>query len=211
MKLFLSSLAVTGRQVSALELLVGKNRADIKMALIENAADLYAENQKGFVLESRATLYATGMQITLLDLLEYSNTSPELLATTLSEYYVIWCGGGNTYYLRWLLKESGFDLVIDDLLAQGIVYGGGSAGAVVAGEDIRFYDVVDSPSMTPSIMYTGLGLTPVAIIPHWENPSIQSDLATIKSNFDVVSREVVCIRDTEAFVVNGPVCTIVSE
>jgi len=53
--------------------------------------------------------------------------------------------GGNTYVLRYEMRRSGFDVIIKDLLAAGIVYGGDSAGALVAGLSIAGVESADEP------------------------------------------------------------------
>lgn len=54
--------------------------------------------------------------------------------------------GGNPYYLRWLLKVTGADEMITALVKQGKVYAGASAGGVLAGPTLRFFDNQDDPN-----------------------------------------------------------------
>lgn len=56
MKLFLSSLAISPETIAAFEALVGKDISSIKMALSENAADVYDEKDKRFVYDTRTSL-----------------------------------------------------------------------------------------------------------------------------------------------------------
>lgn len=56
MKLFLSSLAISDPQSVELATLVGKEPKDIKLALIENAADTYADGKRDWVDQNRAAI-----------------------------------------------------------------------------------------------------------------------------------------------------------
>ena len=54
----------------------------------------------------------------------------------LSEYDAIYIGGGNTYYLLSEMKKTGADAAISGFAASGGLIYGGSAGAIILGEDI---------------------------------------------------------------------------
>ncbi|MEU9065110.1 Type 1 glutamine amidotransferase-like domain-containing protein [Streptomyces sp. NPDC048430] len=54
------------------------------------------------------------------------------------------------------------------------VYGGYSAGACVAGPDLRGIDLIDDPAVLPdgyssTVEPTCLGLVPLRIVPHWRS------------------------------------------
>ena len=81
--------------------------------------------------------------------------------------------GGNSFVLRRAMKQSGFDTVIREMLAtDAIAYGGYAAGAVVAGPSLRGLELMDDPFELPDgydepLIWSGLGLTPFAIVPHY--------------------------------------------
>lgn len=201
MKLFLSSIAIDEKRKKYFTNLVGKSINDISFALIENAADLYPEDRKGFVLETRKKLESLGMNITLVDLKEYND--PDKLYDELSKYDVIWSGGGNVYYLRWLMRESGFDEVIKKLLSEGIVYGGGSAGAIVAGPTLKAFDSIDDPSAAPVIINEGLSLTNEVIIPHWGVDDIQNKLNEIEEYYKKTDYNFHTLSDEQTLLIDG--------
>lgn len=66
--------------------------------------------------------------------------------------------GGNTFSLRYEMKRSGFEGAIRQLLDDGIVYGGDSARALVAGLSIAGIESVDRPEFAEEIINEGLGL-----------------------------------------------------
>jgi dipeptidase E len=57
-------------------------------------------------------------------------------AADLERYRGIFIGGGNTYHLLKQLRAAGFDLSIADYTSRGGVVYGGSAGAIIMGQDI---------------------------------------------------------------------------
>lgn len=157
MKLFLSSEALQGNLASEFTKLIGKEPKDIKVALIENAADTYVEEKKAWVYENRATLVDAGYDVELLDLREYKN-EPEKLKEKLSGKDAVWLNGGNTFYLRWILRETGGDKVIPKLVKAGLVYGGGSAGILVAGATLKHIEAADDPDDAPQVIWDGMNI-----------------------------------------------------
>lgn len=201
MKLFLSSTSIPDELVASFTELVGKKLQDISFALIENAADPYGKDV-GFVIETRTVLQSLRMQMELVDLNQYKNKSEEL-KEKLSAFDVIWFGGGNIYYLRWLMQATGFDTIVRELLEKGIVYGGGSAGAIIAGNTLKYFDLVDDTNVSPEIIYSGLDLIDLIIIPHWGTDKIQAKLIEIQTLYSNDNMDTVAITDNQAILVDG--------
>lgn len=166
-KLYLSSYRIP--TPDALAQLIGKPLSDIKVALITNAKDYYIERAKKFKVEQAAQyLEQFGMQVTPIDLRRYSKAAR--IKKDIVGHDLVWCMGGNTYMLRYEMHRSGFDDIIHELLQQGIVYGGESAGALVAGTSIAGVESADEPSFAESVVNEGLHLVPFTILPHIDNP-----------------------------------------
>jgi len=201
-KLFLSSIAISKEQGKDFVTLVGKQLKDISFALIENAADPYADTEKGFVYETRGKIKSLGMQVQRINLSEFEDNAEGLYAK-LKKFDVVWFGGGYTFYLRWIMRESGFDSIVSKLLNDGVVYGGGSAGAIVAGPTIKKYDEEDELEKCPEVINEGLGLTKLIIVPHWGEDSIQSELEEIKSHYDKTDYTVLTLTNDQAAVIDG--------
>ena len=86
----------------------------------------------------------------------------------LSETDMVFVSGGNTFYLLQEMRKSGFVDLIRSHVEKGLVYGGSSAGSVVAGPDISVCKQMDDPLAAPELTsYEGLGLTDVVTLPHW--------------------------------------------
>jgi len=196
MKLFLSSMAISAEQLPEFLRLASKsNPADIHLALIENAADGEA-GDKTWVLENRKALRAHGFRVELIDL------NDKALAAKLANCDVIWLGGGNIFYLRRLLKETQADQLITNLVKAGKVYGGGSAGAIVAGPTLQHFETADVVEESSSVVTAGLHLTDTVVVPHYDNPQFADHMRLIATKLEAEGYAVARLTDAQALVVN---------
>lgn len=208
MKLFLSSLAISDPQSVALANLVGKKPKDMKLALIENAADTYPEGSRAWVDSNRAAIQSHNFAVELFDIRQYKGKLQQF-KDKLAVKDVIWFGGGNTYYLRWLLKESGVDELVTDLVEQGIVYGGGSAGAIVAGPTLKHFETADNPKDAPEVILEGLHLTELVVVPHMDNVKFEAVIHGINNKLKTDGFRTVPLRDAQALVIDGDTHTVI--
>src|SRR5688572_4518183 len=106
-KLFLLSMGATDEALAAFESLVDKPAADIKIAMIENATDTITD-AAGWLPGFREPWIKRGYKIKLIDLRKFTgDEGKKKLSQELQKFDVIWIGGGNVYYLRWIFKASG--------------------------------------------------------------------------------------------------------
>jgi len=108
---------------------------------------------------------------------ELKNTSPEKLANCLNGVDCIYVDQGNTFYLRYQMRTSGFDTLVGHLVREtGVVYVGASSGSICAGRTISvaFWKGWDNPGFgTPwdlsNVGYAGLDLIPggKSLFPHF--------------------------------------------
>jgi dipeptidase E len=199
-RLFLMSMAVEDSQFLTFEQLVNKRPGEIKIAFIENAADIIPGSEE-WLPAMRQPWIDRGYKITVLDLRKWASDGDRKgLSDLLSTFDVIWVGGGHTYYLRWILKASGADDFIVRLVKAGKVYAGWSAGAVVAGPAIKHFDKMgDDPADAPEQIFSGLGLMEEIIIPHIDHPDFaEGALATSKA-LRMEGFKTIELRDGEIF------------
>lgn len=201
MKLFLSSQAISKDQAPYLVKLVGKPAKDIKLALIENAADV-EHGPRPWLIRNREWIMSHGFDVELVDLNEFRG-NPAELKEKLASTDVVWFGGGNTYYLRWLLRETGADQILPELLNRGLVYGGGSAGAIVVGPTLRYFEIADDTNEAPEILLDGLGLTETVVLPHADNQKYAPIMQDIRQKLETEGYKTVPLSDDRALVVNG--------
>jgi dipeptidase E len=149
-----------------------------RVAIIGNgydgASDMAREIYRAEVYDPITEFRSLGLAAEPVDLRAHFGDARSLEAR-LSGFSLVWVMGGNSFVLRRAMKQSGFDRVIRDLLERdAIAYGGYAAGAVVAGPSLRGIELMDDPFEVPEgydepLIWTGLGLTPFTIVPHFRS------------------------------------------
>ncbi len=196
---FLMSMGLTDEGFAKFESLVNKAPAQIKIAFIENAADIIPGSEE-WLPGVRQTWMDRGYVGDVIDLREWLNENSIDLCNELMKYDVIWIGGGHTYYLRWILKASGADKIIIALVNAGKLYAGWSAGAVVAGPTIKHFDKMgDDPADAPEQIFTGLNLLKEIIVPHTDHPDFSEGALAAAEALKAEGYKVVALRDGEFF------------
>lgn len=180
MKLYLSSYRIPDPK--AFSKFVGKDLSQIKLGLIFNAKDYKPKEEREIKLTDTLNYFnSLGINVEEISLLDYINKSAELLKK-FKEFDVLWFNGGNTYYLRWALAKSKSEEVLKEALESGVVYGGDSAGAIVVGPTLKYYDTADDPKFAPEAIYDALNWVDVAILPHWGSREYDHVLRATEEN-----------------------------
>jgi dipeptidase E len=153
------------------------------MAIIPNAVDdLSEESRLAYqrnVFDPVRHFSILGFDPLVLDLRVYFGC-PEALARILARQRVIYVPGGNCFVLRRAMHLSGLDAILPELLAEGIVYAGWSAGSCVAGNSLRVIEPMDDPAIrgighpATDAIFEGLNLIPYGIIPHYQSDHPES-------------------------------------
>ncbi len=174
MRLYLSSERLGERAGALLALLGGRTH----VAVINNALDycspMARQIYRDEVYDPVVEMAALGLQADLMDLRHYFG-EPERMTAAIARYDLVWVTHGNSFVLRRAMRESGFDAaIVERVKADAIVYGGCGAGAMVAGPNLRGMELMDDPWETPegydsAIVWSGLGLTDFAIVPHYRS------------------------------------------
>ena len=123
---------------------------------------------------------------------------------SLASYDLIWSMGGNTFCLREAMKVSGFDEIIQRLLASGHIYGGASAGAIVTAPTIGWSTPMENPEQASEYVRQGLGLVDFCPIPHITSPKYRASARIAAALAREEGYEIEELRDGEAIIVNGP-------
>jgi dipeptidase E len=201
MKLYLSSIGIP--TPDDLSQLLGKPLAGTKVAFIPNANDYYSERARSAVTSQRVAPFGSlGMDVTLVDLRDYRDSVT--LEKSLQPYELIWVTGGNTFILRDEIRKSGFEQIIKDLLNNGKIYGGNSAGALVAGTSIGGINLesADPPEFAEEVIEEGLHLVPYIVVPHVDNPEFAEVMETIRQRPDRAEKFIE-LKDSQAVVFDG--------
>lgn len=196
MKLFLTSNGIFGalrdEDREVFFDLVGKPPSDIRVALIPTAG--YPLIKQEYILAAINVFGGYGMAVEIVDLKEKDERT---LGDKLATADAIYVNGGNTYWLLHWVRKSGFGKVIHQLLDQGKVYVGVSAGTIIACPDIR--EIGDSENVTGMEDTSGLGLVEFAISPHYS----ADDPRDLSSRSKTIAYPFVAIPDSQVILVNG--------
>jgi dipeptidase E len=182
MRLYLSSYRFGDR----FDLFVGMAGQGARVGVISNALDLVPQAQREAyarnVHDPLAELRDHGLAASDLDLRAFFG-QPERLDAALAELDAVWAVGGNAFLLRRAMRQSGFDDVgVRRIRGDALVYGGWSAGAVVAGPSLKGIELMDQPDDTaagydPAPVWEGLGLIGLHLVPHYESGHAESPAA----------------------------------
>jgi dipeptidase E len=160
--------------------------AGAPVVVISNAVDFiprddrvaYARN----VFDPLEQFSSFGLAPRDLDLREYFGRAGELEAA-LAGVGLVWANGGNAFLLRRAMLQSGLDRVLQRRVPFGdLIYGGWSAGAVVAGPTLRGIELMDDPDLVvdgylSEPVWDGLGLVDFSIVPHFRSPHAEAEAA----------------------------------
>lgn len=133
MKLFLTSSCVSENLREAFLAFLGKPASKVKLYFVPTACDV--EENKFFISKSMDDLAVCGVNPIWYSL-RYKTR--EQVAHELTDADMIWVNGGNTFYLLDVARKCGFMDVVQDLVRnKGVMYGGTSAGTILATPSIE--------------------------------------------------------------------------
>ncbi|MEK7105415.1 MAG: Type 1 glutamine amidotransferase-like domain-containing protein [Patescibacteria group bacterium] len=165
-KMLLTSTGLNPELAKEFLTLVGTKPAETKVGFIWNANDPYATSEtEGYVLKEKSAFESLGFT----DHRDVDLRVAEDLAK-LDECGVICVGGGNTYYLLKLVRESKFDVKLKELLSNDKVYMGISAGSIIVGTSIETAGVGPSADSNDAKLedLRGLRQVPFMVAVHME-------------------------------------------
>ncbi len=207
MKLYLSSYRIP--TADDVKTLFGKPLAKVSLALIPNAKDYYADRARNVkIADTINDLETVGFKyIQVLDLREIADKSAS--PTIFENFDAVFMAGGNTFCLMHEVERSGLQSILPGLIANGLLYIGESAGAVIAGPTLKGTELADNPEFSERILWDGLGLVQKAILPHADNATYAVGIGAAEKMLEV-DHEVILLNDNQAYVVDGESTRIVT-
>lgn len=179
MRLYLSSKRF-GSDPTQLRTLISTDKQRVGVILNANDASPVEQQQDRF-LRIKDRFADIGYIAEHIDLRKYFGEA-KVTEADLEQFGMVWVQGGNIFVLRRAFAQSGFDTCIIKLLNEDkIVYGGESAGAVIAGSSFEGLDIVDDRTLLPDgyvdpCPSRGLGIIDYTIVPHFESDNQESAL-----------------------------------
>lgn len=182
--------------------LIGKAPGDVRLAIIPHGRDCYIERIRQHYID-KVVRYFQELDIQdceVLDLRTYPDDASDELQTILARYDVVWASGGNAFMLLYELRRTGCDTAIHNLLENDmLVYGGESAGQIVAGPSMRGFELMDKPAFAEAVHWDGMALVDRYIIPHADDPRYQTAVGQIREQ----QADALLLGDAQAYVVEG--------
>ncbi len=183
--------------------LLTKEPSVTMVAFIPTAADMY-ENPV-FVEKDRKALTDMGLNVTDVHL---SKITAEELQNTLKNIDVVFVAGGNTFYLLQEARKSGFTELIPDLVKEGLIYVGSSAGSYIACPTIEAAHWEPSDENDVGLTdLTAMALVPFLLSVHYE-PQYRDSIVREKSE---TSFSVKILTNDQALVVQDDTTTLVGD
>ncbi len=131
LKLLLTSAGVTNKTIAQAVIdLVGKPASEISVLFIPTAANT-VEGDKGWLIDNLSEFKK--QEYKSLDILDIAGVPEKVWRPRMEASDLICFGGGNEQYLVKVIRESGIDKVLPELLKTR-VYMGISAGSMVVGQ-----------------------------------------------------------------------------
>lgn len=143
------------------------------VAFVPTAGDPYVE--RPWLVAERAALVRLGYRVVDVDLKE---KTAEILRRELAGFDVVFVVGGNTTYLAEHARRSGFGDVVRDLLRDGALYVGSSAGAILAGPTVEPFAREDAAELPPGFVAENpecLRLVDYVVLPHDNVPEFAKE------------------------------------
>ncbi len=203
-KLFLSSAGIVPETQQDFLDLIGRDPKGLKVAFIPTAA--YPELDKSYVKSAINQIETLGMKVIQVDLV---GKNKETLLQKLNDVDIIWVNGGNTFFLLDQIRKSGFDQIIGQLIDDGKIYVGLSAGSYVAcpTNEAAKWKHIDDTEVVKLKNLKALNLVDFLIIAHYEEKYKQAVLDGAKTT----KYPVVALTDKQAIVVRDESSTIVGD
>lgn len=217
MKLFLASQDL-GNFPQVLKDLVGEKK---RALVIGNARDYYQDESRieDSLKKTFVNLSNIGIDSKRLDLRKYFGAA-EKLAEDIKTYDpdLIFSIGGNVFCLATALHESGMDKIIrDGVESNQFVYGGYSAGSMVAANNLGLYEVMRIPENQKPYMLSsrvmqiynikphmiGLKLINQYILPHMDRSDHTDTMQKRLDRINQAGAEAILLNDSDVFVING--------
>lgn len=193
MKLILTSAGFENPKIEKEFLrLINKPVSEIKVLFIPTAAR--TDEELSYVDKSKRELLNLGIK---RENIYVYNLDGKINDDKLKEVNTIYVCGGNTFYLLHKVKESKFDKKIKEMVGDGVVYCGASAGSILVGPDIGISGIEKNDIGIKDL--TGLNLTDKII-----SPNYTKEEEDVVSKFEKeIGRKITRLTDNQALLIEG--------
>lgn len=154
-------------------------------------------------------LKSLGFEPEQIDLRDYFGKHDDL-KKHLSSFGLVWVYGGNSFVLKRAYEQSGFDIIIKEMLFKDeIIYAGFSAGIVLLSKSMKGLEIVDDPTIVPEgykadFDWDGLGILDYYIAVHYKSDHAES--SDVDKEIEYCEKNNISYKtlsDGEVIIING--------
>lgn len=176
---------------------LGKSLGELRIAHIISASKGEGVNDLGYIERTKEIFNNSGCYFEDLDL---DGKDEKYLREYLKNFDAVFVNGGSTFYLLKSIRESSFDKVIKELLPQGFIFMGASAGSYVCCPTIEMslwehQDKYDHYGLTD---LRALDLVPFLITVHYSEEYKE----LLKEKIAMANYQVKILNDEQAILVD---------
>ncbi|NQV00825.1 MAG: Type 1 glutamine amidotransferase-like domain-containing protein [Parcubacteria group bacterium] len=193
-KLFLTSAGFLNKEVSDLFLKeLDKKPEDSKIFMVTSAR---IKEEEYYIEESKKELTDLGFK----DIFVF-NLDKKISMEEVKDFDALYICGGNTYYIMKRFRQTGLDKIVIELVNQGKIYVGVSAGSIMAGPNIEIsgWGMDGDENDVDLKDLTGFNFTNISIFPHFEEKHRQ-EVEEFKKK---VKYPVIELTDNQAVFIEG--------
>lgn len=198
-KLFLASQAKHPKSIEKLKEFIGEDYENKHVVYIPTAAngELYGSWKGGGSLKAAKTVFKN------LTIAELESTSTNQIIKLLENSDLIWMAGGYSGYLLYWLRRLELDKYLPEILDNGVIYIGSSAGSMVCARTQYSSELYfDEPGTS---VIPGLSLIDFEILPHYQEDQYDE----IKKKW--IKGDLCLLKDGEVVTVVGDKVEILGE
>ena len=166
------------------------------------------EEYRGYIDEALQTFEDLGFQVEVLDI---SACDRETAQAKIFQSKLLYISGGNTFYLLQELKKKQLLSLIKEQIADGMVYVGESAGAIIIAKDIDYNKIMDDKTVAMELNGTeALNEADFYVLPHvGEEPFVESAQTTLDTYSDQLN--LLPLNNRQALLVEGEEVKVLEE
>lgn len=156
-------LASSGKFITAnnIDYILPKPIGECKIAYVITASKKVTDTD--YIDRHRQKMTELNFSYTEIDI---EGKNQNQLRSALQGYDIILVEGGNTFYLLKAVRDSGFGEIVKDLLKQGVVYIGSSAGSYIACPTITMAAWSNRYDHCGITEYSAMNLVPFLVYAH---------------------------------------------
>lgn len=177
--------------------LISTDSRELKIGIISTSQPKLKEKHHQMISVKNTFIELGFKKVEFIDI-EFENS------LNLKKYDVIFLNGGYPFYLIYHLKKSGADIILNELVNEGKVIVGLSAGAIALGPDNKMCNYIYPEDNTFGVNdLSALNMVDIRIYPHYiEHCGVNPDLDDKISEFELkYNCEVTRLNNNQAIMV----------